>query len=92
MIWLLAVIGLVIAWMIYGLNNRVWVFFQRYIFRRPMIVIERDDGETWFAPLMRRPVSGRLMAYRYPKYQIGVVTLEDDGTGYYYGSVLWRRV
>lgn len=93
--------GIIAVWVIAG-SAIVFLFYKtsdgfnvaiRSLFGAKKIRIKGTssaiDGEVWAAILERDPW-GEAFAWRYPANRIGKVTLNEDGTGEYCGSVKWR--
>ena len=76
----------------YTLSPRFHIFV-RGLFGARIIYIKGTssavDGECWTAILETDPFGGKF-AHRYPIHRLGMVKLNDDGTGYYCGRVIWK--
>jgi len=63
---------------------------------KPIIIIEgissAIEGDVWKSYVIEGPVTGRKTAWRYPMTKTGVVKLNEDGTGEYCGSVVWKKI
>lgn len=80
---------------LYKTNEYVYILVRRYIFKERIIEIEgitsAIKGEYWKSPVRARP-SGIVVAFRYPCHEIGIVVLNEDGTGKYCGDVIWKYI
>lgn len=78
---------------LYVLNRDFYIIIRKYIFRDRIIVIEGVSsaikGEFWKSPVIITP-SGKTIAYRYPEHKAGTVELNQNGTGYFCGQVIWK--
>jgi hypothetical protein len=45
----------------------------------------------WFRTILKTNPFGELEAYRYPNSKIGYIKINENGTGYYYGNIEWKK-
>lgn len=89
--------GFWIAWMLlfaYKMSDKTYVRVRK-LFGAEVVTIRGISsavaGTRWVA-VVHTDAWGSKFAHRYPSTQIGEVTLNPDGTGYWCGALEWKAL